>query len=149
MSDIYDYRGCVFGIIPSPDQPGISPADFMESALTDAREHSSSIPEMARYLVTQSFKHIKEPNIRYNAFVRAMTYMGLNIIDVYTRAARKAMRKASQGKDTQYWNGVADGILAAQAIARSPYSYRDALAKAIKEGRDERRKIERATRPAE
>ena len=152
----YYYEGAMFAMM-TKSRPGEFPEDVLARALERASErvtHTGTAGPwlgIARNLLRAEFQAVQDDQVRFNAMVEAMTTLGLDVPGTLSRYARRVVRKAlaqrgagsDHGESTDYWKGVADGLLAAEAFVRSPYTYRNDLPGLMRLARTEREELNR------
>lgn len=149
----YYYEGALFAMM-SRAMPGETPAEVLARALERASERVTHTGKdgpwlgIANNLIRSEFTDVQDDQVRFNAMSEAMITLGLDIPATINRYARQAMRKvkaqtSDQGKSKDYWQGVADGLLAAEAFTRSPYTYQNDLPSLMRLAVTERSEIDR------
>jgi len=133
------YKGCVFAMLEdSPREVSASTVELFADALRDAMENAPtrSLKDVARYLVTTTFKDVSDTQHRYNAFRSAMVHLNIDVKGSFWRFARMAWAMHKK-HDSEYWKGVAHGLSASAVVVASPMTLGNDLKIALFKGQAE------------
>ena len=100
-------------------------ADAIEAALDAGHETSE---EIARYLTTSAFQHVKDKRVRFNSVLKAGDTVGAHLVRKLYNSYNELMELAAKEKNTASRNALeaeATGFAEAIQIVMSPFAVED------------------------